>query len=315
MKRFAGCLLGLALAFTVSTAAACPKEGQTVKKDGTTVKTVGDKAPCGASIAKLTAAKSGCGKDCTKPCCADKSAKLTAGTSGCGKDCTKPCCASQAKLTAKKGGCSKGASLTASGKGECPIGKKVNAVLASLPTITYRVGDTVTGCSMSADAIAEKSGKKVEFLVGDEAFAGKGEAMVKLTALIEAKVDKMQSMQFVAGGKCHGCSVTAKSVAKAANGKVAYRVGGVDFDSKDQAQLVLASIKEALSELTMSYEVDGKTYKCGQTAGAKCKKSGAKLTYVIGDEKTGCETTAKLKLAEFRARKIVETAVAKSFTL
>ena len=136
MKRFAGCLLGLALAFTVSTAAACPKEGQTVKTEGTTGKTVGDKAPCGASIAKLTAAKSGCGKDCTKPCCADKSAKLTAGTSGCGKDCTKPCCASQAKLTAKKGGCSKGASLTASGKGECPIGKKVNAVLASLPTIT-----------------------------------------------------------------------------------------------------------------------------------------------------------------------------------
>ena len=109
--------------------------------------------------------------------------------------------------------------------------------------------------------------------------------------------------------------MTAKNIARANKAKVAYRVGGVDLDSKDKATAVLTSIKEVSSKVAMTYKVDGKTYNCGKTAGSKCKKSGAKLTYVIGDEETGCETTAKLKQAQMKYRLIVELAVSKSFTL
>lgn len=274
MRKFTGCMLALAFGLVVSISSACPGDGDSAKKT------------------ELTSQKGGCSKDCDKPCCAKK-----------------------AQLTAKKKGCcGKKAALTKSDDGGCPIGKKINAMLTSMPSMKYRVGDEVTGCSKSAEAMATKGGT-LQYVVGDENFASKGEAMVKLTALIEAEVVKMQTVQFVAGGKCHACPMTAKNIAKANKAKIAYRVGGVDFESKDTASAVLVSIKKATSDMSLAYKVDGKTYKCSKTAGAKCKASKAKLTYLIGDEETGCETTAKLKNAERKYRKIVETAVTKSFTL
>ena len=61
--------------------------------------------------------------------------------------------------------------------------------------------------------------------------------------------------------------------------------------------------------MTMSYKVDGKTYGCDKMAGQKCKKTGKKMTYVVGDEETCCEKTARLMVTEAKIRKIVETAV------
>ena len=47
------------------------------------------------------------------------------------------------------------------------------------------------------------------------------------------------------------------------------------------------------------------------TAGAK----GKKMTYVVGDQETGCAASAKLMQAEAKVRKIIETASAASFSL
>lgn len=293
-------VMALALGLVVTSASACPGDEKGVKKTAELTKspcsgattTVADKAPCSGKKAITVAAKGGCGKDCDKPCCRDAK-------TGAAK---------------KKGCCGKSAALT-SAHGGCPIAKKANAVLTSLPTMKYRVGEETTGCSQSAAAMAEKTGKKIQYVVGDDVLANEGEAMVKLTSLIEAEVEAMQSMQFVAGGECGRCPATAKSIAKKAGTKVVYRVGGVDFDSKENAEAALVAIKEAVAKVAMEYKVDGKTFGCSKSAGAKCKETGKKLTYVVGKEETSCQTTAKLNLAKAKVRKIVETAAAKSFAL
>ena len=255
----------------------------------------------------------------TTPCSKSKAVALADDKSGgCGKDCEKDCCEKKAGLTTAKakGGCNKPCNKkSASADGGCPIGKKVAAVLESLPKMKYRVGDEVTGCSKSAAAMAEKADKPVEYVVSDEVVADEGEATVKLTALLEKEMEDLQAVQYVVSGKCMRCPQSAKSIAEKTKSSVAYRVGGVDFAKKEDAEKALEAIREAVTEVTMAYKVDGKTYKCNKQAGEKCKKSGKKLTYVVGGEETCCKTTAQLKLTEARVRTIVQTAVSTSFSL
>ena len=286
----------LALAFVASATMACPKHA----KDSTdgTASLVKIKAPCSGS---KTIAVDGRSETAKAPCSGKKATTVAEIVSPCGKNCDKPCCGKTAKTVADKGG--------------CPVAAKSKSVLASMPAIQYRVGTDVTGCSMSAAAMAEKSGKPLEYVIGDESFKKEGEAIVRLTALLEKAATDMLAVQYVAGGKCGRCPMTAKSVAKSTGTKVAYRVGGVDFDKKEDAQKVAKLVADAAKSAVMTYKVDGKTFHCDKTAGAKCKKSGKSMTYVIGDQETGCAVSAKLMQVEAKVRKIVETAAAASFSL
>ncbi len=299
-----GYVFVLAMGLVVSMTAACPNEKSATAKKGQSATTVDYKAKggCGKSAATLADKSKGCGPECTGNCERCKmSAKTVADKAGRAKaGCSKPC---------------GGKATTASSGAGCPIAKKVQALLASMPSMKYRVNGEVTGCSKSAESMAKKAQKPIEFLVGEDVLTDRGEAIVRLTALLDKEAETLQSMQFVAGGKCHRCPVTAKSVARKSKTALAYRVGGVDFEKKEGAERALASIRDALADVRMEYKVDGKTFGCSKMAGAKCKEAGKKMTYVIGDEETGCQTTAKLKLAETKVRKIVETAVSTSFSL
>jgi hypothetical protein len=281
----------------------------------------GDSKPCGGKKAALTAdtpAKKPCaGHKATKvadkatvPPCQAKGAATAAHTS---KGCGKGCCKKAGKLAAHKG--EKGSVIICPLTGkpiaekDCPLCRKVEAILASMPSMSYRVDGEVTRCSKSAASLAEKAHKPVEYVVGEEVMTDKGQATAKLVSLLDEEEKSLQSMQFVAGGKCHRCPMTAKSVAKKSKTSVAYRVGGVDFDKKEDAEKALEAVHAAAAAVRVSYKVDGKTYCCDKMAGASAKKTGKKMLYVVGDEETGCEKTAKLKLAEAKIRKIVETAV------
>jgi len=216
--------------------------------------------------------------------------------SGCDKPCDKLCPCQGAKTASKDSG--------------CPIAKRVHAVRASMPAMRYRVGEEVIGCSKRAAFMAEKADKPMQYLVGEETFAGKTEAVVRLAALLEEEAESLQSVQFVVNGETHHCPKTARTVAEKSRTTVAYRVGGFDFASKEEAEKALASIHEALGNVSLAYDVGGKSYHCGQTAAAKSEETGKKITYVIGDEETSYEKSAKLKLAETKVRTIVETAAA-----
>lgn len=253
--------------------------------------------------------------------------------SGCDKACDKPCGCKHAKTASHKahdnphgkgaktaghkahdmpcdGPCPCKGGKTASMHSGCPIAKRVHAVRASMPAMQYRVGKEMVGCSKRAASMAEETGKPMQYLVGEETFASKAEAVVKLTALLEGEAESLQSVQFVVNGETHHCPTSAKTVAEKSHTAVAYRVGGFDFSSEEDAEKALASIHEALANVSVAYDVGGESYHCGQTAAAKSEETGKKITYVIGDEETPCKKSAKLMLTETKVRTIVETAAA-----
>ncbi len=50
----------------------------------------------------------------------------------------------------------------------------------------------------------------------------------------------------------------------------------------------------------MTYQVGEKTCNCPKQAASLAKQSDAETEYVVGDQKTGCELTARLNLARAR---------------
>ncbi len=331
--RTLGSVVVLAFALMSTAAWACPGEGGCAKncKKGATKaadKTADKDAKGGCkghkNAQKAADAKGGCEKKCHKGAktVADKDGKAKKGCCGKAKGaktvadkkggCSKKC-GSHAKTVAdKKGGCSKkcGTSAkTVADKGQqCPIGKKVDAILTSLPSMKYKIGDDVTCCSKSAKAMSDESKKPVRFVVGDATFEDQGEAAVVLTKMLDEQLGEMQSVQFSVNGKCSNCPTTAKKMAKKAKAKVAYRVAGFDFDDKEQADKVAKLVADAIDKTQVSYKVDGKSYHCDKMAGKKCKASGKKMTYVVGETETCCDKEAKILLTEARIRTAVETA-------
>lgn len=309
--RFASGALAVALfVFAGSASAMCPKSAKCGEKKATTVadKDAKDVKADAKSNEQVAGDKAG-----KKPgCCSKKNASLTAD----GKAAKKPGCCNKKKVSLTADGSPKKCKLTGkplvNGDEGCPIAKKVEAILTSLPTMTYRVGDETTGCAKSAAEMAEKAGKPLQYVVGEKTFEKEGEAVAKLTSLLEEELKAMQSVQYSVGGECSRCPVTAKSMAKKAGSKMMYRVAGVDFAEKEDADKTVKLVSEAVTKVKMAYKVDGKTFHCDKAAGAKCNKSGKKMTYVVGEEETPCQTSAKRMQAEAKIRKAVETAAFQS---
>ncbi len=185
-------------------------------------------------------------------------------------------------------------------------GKAVDAVIASLPKMQYRVGSETTCCSMTAKMMAKKSGKAMEFVVGDDAFADRNKAAVKLVSLLEKELESMQAMQFAVGSDCVRCPMTAKRIAKKQNSKVAYRVGGVDFQDKVQAEEAVKLASAAAGDVKMSYKVADKSFCCDKMAGAHVKKTGKKMRFVVGDDEVEGADDAKIALVSAKIRRVVE---------
>ncbi len=252
----------------------------------------------------VASAAAQCGSNCA--CGGKKKAAASAGeattTVGQKPDgCNKPC-------GAMAGGT--GTAASDSGDAARPVSQKVEAVLASLPSMKYQVGSEKIGCPKSAAAMSEKTGQPVKYLVGEEVVADQAEATVKLTALLEQEAAALRAMQFSAGGACTPYPLVAKSIAEKNNTTVAYRVGGLDFAEQAKAEKAIQLVDEAVAGVKMNYKVDGQSFCCSQMAGAKAKESGKPITYIVGTEETSDEKTAQLMFAQAKIRAIVETAAA-----
>ncbi|NOT02761.1 MAG: hypothetical protein HOP29_19330 [Phycisphaerales bacterium] len=304
---------GGAMATTVSADDKKPCHGGEANA-ATTVASDGKKPCCGG--AKAVTVASDPASDGKKPCSGASATTVASGGN-------KPCCGGAKAITVAttdKAGCNKpcGKSVTVASSSDesgCPIGRKVQAVLASLPVMKYRVGDKVTDCDKHAEQLTAETSKPIEFLVGEQAFTDRGEAVVKLASAIETQAEEMKTVQFVAGGSCMKCPMTARKVASDSKTTVTYRVGGVDFETREAADKAVEAVTAKLASVSMAYKVDGETIRCAETAGAKCKEKGAKMTYVVGEEETCCDKAAKLILANARVRAIVEAAAATSMSL
>jgi hypothetical protein len=281
--RIANSVLVVLLGLGVSSAFACPE----AKKKG------GCKKPCGAKSVKTVSAKS------VDDGRSEVGAKTKKG--GCHKHV--------ASLTSdKKAPCQHGGKVT-SGKSGCPIEAKTHAILTSMPSVKYRVGDEVTGCSKSAAAISEKSHKPIRYVVRTSTFDNERDATAKLTSLMQEELDSLQTIQYVVDDKPYGCGGSAAKAAARHHQKVMYRVGGVEFESQEDAEDALTAIEHAVKEVKLTYKVGDESYCCSKTAAAKAKETHKELTYVVGDTSTCCEKTAQINLAQAKVKAIVEAAM------
>jgi hypothetical protein len=221
------------------------------------------------------------------------------------------CCAkkgSAAGLASEKsGGCAKNCRLRSPA---AETQNAVDAVLAALPSMQYRVGTETTSCVMSAEQMAIKHDKPVQYVVGEKAFENKMEATVALAALLESEIANLTSVQYSVNGKATRCPHEAKEVSTQNGAAVTYRVGGQECPDKAKAEQAAKLASEAVATVKLSYKVGDESFCCDKMAGTKARESGKKLTYVVGTEETCCEQSAKLLLAQAKIRAIVETTLA-----
>ena len=122
---------------------------------------------------------------------------------------------------------------------------------AKLPHLTYRVGDFETPCPKAAAAKAADGGQIV-YVVGGETFDTKAKAMNRLAGLLEAEAAKMMTVSYGVGEETFNCPVEAKSRAEVNGGKVTYRLAGFDFNTREEADTVAATVNNAVAKLASS---------------------------------------------------------------
>jgi enamine deaminase RidA (YjgF/YER057c/UK114 family) len=222
------------------------------------------------------------------------------------------CCAGK---TATAGSCSGDKSACTGGCGSaklaCDKSKfagQVQAVFTSLPSVKYRVGDQTVACGESAKKMAADAGKPIQYVVGDQVFENRHDAMARLAGLLEAEAEAMQSVQYSVGGECSRCPMTAKSMADKANKPIRYRVAGVDFADKDMAEKAVQLVKDAAAGVKLSYKVGEKSFCCDKMAGAEAKKVSAPVHYVVGESEVADDAEAQVVLVNERIRTMVEAA-------
>lgn len=239
------------------------------------------------------------------PCSGEKSAEKTATTVA--HDGKAPCAGEKAAgAPCSKAGCSKSKGVPAmTSTGDT----RVDAVIAKLPKVTYKVGDESTCCEKTAQMMAEKSGKPMQFVIGEEVLDSHCAAEVRLTEMLEKELEALASVQFAVGSDCVRCPVTAKELAKKNKAEIAYRVAGVDFNNKDQAEKAVTLVSDALAGVKMSYKVGDESFCCDKMAGVKAKETGKPVSFVVAGEETGCENHAKLIQAQAKIRTAVQAAL------
>ena len=174
-------------------------------------------------------------------------------------------------------------------EGVCPIA----TAMKELPQMTYKIGEESTCCSKSAAKLAEQHNLPIHYVVGKKTYEQKDEAYTSLVTETETFVN-----DFITPCKCETSGST----------KIAGESCQCSVMAGEKAELV----KSAVEKVNMSYLVGEKTCSCPHEADALAKSSEAEKQFVVGEEKTCCEKTARLNLARAKYKAAVEALAAKS---
>lgn len=174
---------------------------------------------------------------------------------------------------------------------QCPV----ETAMGKLPKLVYKVGDQEACCPTSAAAMAKESGKEITYVVADKNYTDKGKAFTALVETTESFVNK-----FAEPCKCEVSGTTT----------VAGKTCECPIEAGRRAEIV----KNAMTSIKMSYKVGDETCDCPVQAATLATKSGAKKQFVVNDECTECELTARLNLAHAKYKAAIE-ALAKAETV
>jgi hypothetical protein len=166
--------------------------------------------------------------------------------------------------------------------GTCPIAAAMN----ELPKMTYQVGTEATCCSKSAAELAKKHSQPIQFVVGKNTYKEKSAAMASLVTTTESYVN-----EFLTPCKCEVSGTT----------KIAGKTCNCPIDAGKKTELATA----AAAKVSMSFAVGEKNCNCPMEAAKLATASGAEKVYVVGEEKTCCEMTARLNLARAKYKAAV----------
>jgi hypothetical protein len=172
-----------------------------------------------------------------------------------------------------------------SGKG-CPIA----AAMERLPKLSYAVGEKKTCCPKEAAKLAKDSGGHVHFVVGKKEFDSKSDAHAALVKATEKFV--------TAFTKPHSCPKSGQLT-------LAGHVQSCEKTAAKTAELM----REAMAKVKFTYLVGDEKCGCPVKAGKLAKESGKEKLFVVGEEKTCCEKTARLNLARAKYKAAVEAMV------
>ncbi len=165
----------------------------------------------------------------------------------------------------------------------CPIA----AAMERLPKLTYAVGETKIGCPKEAAKVAKESGGHIHYCVADQEFDSEPEAQAALLEATEKFVADFakpstcpKSGQLTLAGQAQSCEKTAAHTAELMQG--------------------------AMDKVKFTYLVGEKECNCPVEAGRISKETGKDKLFVVGEEKTPCEKTARLNLARAKYKAAVE---------
>jgi len=156
----------------------------------------------------------------------------------------------------------------------CPV----TAGMAKLPQIAYKVGDELACCEDSAKSMAASSGQTLSYVVGKESFDCPTKAFASLVDQTEKYVSTYASPKT--------CSVSGKTT-----------IAGQEMTCPISAGEMATKVKNAMDKVTISYRVGDKACTCPLEAKSLAESSKAKTVYIIEDQETECELTARLNLA------------------
>ncbi|NLY02793.1 MAG: hypothetical protein GXY83_42615 [Rhodopirellula sp.] len=207
----------------------------------------------------------------------------------CGNCGPKAADADKSAAAASSGGSCSAATCAAAQCGTnkgCPVA----AAMERLPKLSYAVGQKSTCCPKEAAKLAKESGGHIHFVVAGKEYDSKPEAQ---TALIEATEKFVDSFT-----KPHKCSKSGKLTL----------AGAVQNCDKSAAQTA-ERMQQAMAKVKLTYAVGEKECGCPVRAAELAKETGKEKLFVVGEEKTGCEKTARLNLARAKFRAAVEAMV------
>ncbi len=156
----------------------------------------------------------------------------------------------------------------------CPI----ETAMGKLPQMSYKVGGEELCCAKAAATLAKENEAAVTYLVAKKEFSEKQKATMALVEATEKFVEEFATP----------CKCEVSGTISVAGTKVC-----CDVMAAETAKLA----KEAMKEVHMTFMVGEKACECPAEAESLAKSSGKSKLFVVGDEKTACNVTARLNLA------------------
>ncbi len=133
------------------------------------------------------------------------------------------------------------------------IRENIDALIASMPALEYRVGGYRTKHAEFASVLTKHTAQSLSYYVGVRRFATETEARESVAELLEREADALQTIQVVPGcGSPFPYANSGLVASPAPAGATQYRVGGINFVDRSIADQVVRRIREAVATFDSS---------------------------------------------------------------